>query len=115
MTPRWKTTMLKIAEPAKQTVRHTPGPWTVRDYETKDGGIWIDGGFVRNRSCGTVALAYPVTAQHANASLIAAAPDLLAALQALVIESGGRAIPNSSLTAARDQAIAAIALATDAT
>lgn len=38
-------------------------------------------------------------------------PALLAALRALAIESGGTAIPNMSLTAARDQALAAIAAA----
>ncbi len=46
-----------------------------------------------------------------NARLIAAAPDLLRALRELVIESGGNAIPNSNLTAARDRAIAEIAKA----
>ncbi|MFG1413416.1 hypothetical protein V5G24_20100 [Xanthobacter sp. VTT E-85241] len=35
--------------------------------------------------------------------------DLVAALRDLVIESGGSAIPNSSLTAARDRAIVALA------
>lgn len=40
-----------------------------------------------------------------------AAPDMLKALRALVIESGGRAIPNSSLTACRNHALAVIAQA----
>ena len=65
---------------------HTAGPWTIRDYKTKDGGIWIDGGFKRNRSCGTVALVYPLSDQEANAALISAAIDLKAALAALLPE-----------------------------
>lgn len=38
-------------------------------------------------------------------------PALLDALKALAIESGGKAIPNMSLTAAREQALAIIAAA----
>jgi hypothetical protein len=38
-------------------------------------------------------------------------PDLLEALKALAIESGGKAIPNSSLTTCREQALAVIAAA----
>lgn len=63
------------------TQMHTPGPWKVRDYKTKDGGLWVDGGIARNRATGTVALVYPLSGQAANAHLIAAAPDMLAALK----------------------------------
>lgn len=61
--------------------KHTPGPWTVRGYKTKTGGTWIDGGFVRNRACGTIAEVYPLTHHDANVHLIAAAPELLGAAE----------------------------------
>lgn len=63
--------------------KHTPGPWTIRDYKTKTGGVWIDGGFVRNRSCGTVAEVYPLTHQDGNIHLLVAAPETYASLKAM--------------------------------
>ena len=68
---------------------HTPGPWTVR----KDEG----GSFSIVATAGTVARAWvaPGTpeATTGNARLTAAAPDLLAALQALVAELDGPGKP----------------------
>ena len=57
----------------ENTVNHTPGPWT---YECGD-----DGAVVYKEAVGTVAnVPDDLTASEANARLIAAAPDLLAAL-----------------------------------
>lgn len=68
---------------------HTPGPWKIRSYKTETGGLWIDcdnwtGPKRRGQPTalgGTVAEALASGGDvEANARLIAAAPDLLAAL-----------------------------------
>lgn len=69
--------------------KHTPGPWTTDDSladEAGEFGIailakWQDGSAVRVADC-PVGEVDPET--YANARLIAAAPDLLAALRDLV-------------------------------
>lgn len=111
------------------SIAHTPGPWRLHPWygprpglNTKPGryaGIYEP---VPGCEYGSKSLVlgvgikgdvddYWLQISDANARLIAAAPDLLEALRALVTESGGKAIPNSSLTACREQAIAAIAKA----
>ncbi len=62
---------------------HTPGPWAMYSFDTKSE----TGPLVKDSSGLIVAEAYPRgpsgTEQAANASLIAAAPELLEALQLL--------------------------------
>jgi hypothetical protein len=93
---------------------HTPGPWTLGKRET--GGQWIDAeGETR-----PIALAFrnfPTETDDANARLIAAAPNLLAALEAIVRQAEPlyAAIPDSPATHSAhvlmDEARAAIAKA----
>ncbi len=47
--------------------------------------------------------------QTAITAMVAAAPEMFRALKDLLVESGGKAIPNESLTVARNRALAAIA------
>jgi hypothetical protein len=76
---------------------HTPGPWKARDYKNDDGDIWVDCDSWRNpktASCrgGTLATAHEHGAGEGtvegNARLIAAAPEMLAALE--LIQAGFR-------------------------
>jgi hypothetical protein len=68
--------------------KHTPGPWRVdpdhcRDVQTADGAIEIclaEGGKPYGQNSFSVP---PVEESHANARLIAAAPDLLETLKLL--------------------------------
>ncbi len=61
---------------------HTPGPWTVSDTHPSDGWMgWnVKGG--RAYICAVVDGCQSVDENYANACLIAAAPDLLAACEA---------------------------------
>jgi hypothetical protein len=83
---------------------HTPGPWAV----SKPSGNYIDAPAVR----GSIA-ALTFSATPADARLIAAAPDLLTALEDLVKSNFGQ--PRSVTVPALDNARAAIAKATGAT
>jgi len=61
--------------------KHTPGPW--RGY--KDQGVYVGDGFdhpIFETGCGCCT---QTDLTEANAILIAAAPDLLAALQSMVV------------------------------
>lgn len=82
--------------------QHTPGPWEVVEYEAEEGDFWKeiepDVACVRK---GREAIA--------NARLIAAAPDLLAALKALAKEVFG--CYGNAHQAQMDMARAAIAKA----
>ena len=78
-------------------VQHTPGPWLALDYTGTDEPAWhvVPGDFH-----GTIATLDPE--QSANARLIAAAPDLLAALEALVANlDEGDFISTTRIDAAR--------------
>lgn len=72
--------------------KHTPGPWKARSYRSNEGSIWIDcDAYSKSGKTslgGTLATAHATgtgsddpAVQEANARLIAAAPDLLAALK----------------------------------
>lgn len=75
----------KVTEAAKPT--HTPGPWNYRQVkrhtDEHPSGLY---GFIVNDATNTQVaeafpLPHPVAVNEANARLIAAAPDLLAALK----------------------------------
>ena len=61
---------------------HTPGPWHVAGDTAFDCSIRIIPSFPKGPACIAHAMAtVPATTAHANARLIAAAPELLAALE----------------------------------
>jgi hypothetical protein len=93
------------------TAKHTPGPWevsggTLRIYsaKTKDIVGWVATESPEN------GLAPSPPVAIANAHLVAASPDLLAALTALMADIDAQLIGSKS--ALREQARAAIAKAT---
>ena len=67
--------------------KHTPGPWIAHCMDTYGGANWENNG---GRICpngnraGEIAHIYSRPSAEANALLIAAAPDLLAALEGLL-------------------------------
>ena len=63
-------------------IKHTPGLWRITDHKTKPT-VGTD----RHVVC--YINIYAMGEQHANARLIAAAPDLLAALRGLMEYTGG--------------------------
>lgn len=66
------------------STQHTPGPWVAKSFhvEGPSGGAVAD--VYRPHGDGAVTTAEYSAGRMANARLIAAAPDLLAALRALV-------------------------------
>lgn len=91
---------------------HTPGPWH-RDGFSLSTIIRCTvprGHPDAKHTCGD----YEVIARcegdnwDANARLIEMAPELLETMRAIVIETGGKAIPSESLTAIRNRALAVI-------
>lgn len=92
---------------------HTPGPWKVHPYRNGKIGPYnmaIDvgpAGRMVAQICGEFEKPVAGDEAEANARLIAAAPDLLTALKALVIATDGH--PGS--VRQRDEARAAIAKA----
>jgi hypothetical protein len=62
---------------------HTPGPWRVGDAGASVFGPPMTDGSLAFRVSTITASAIPTPTQRANARLIAAAPDLLAALQTI--------------------------------
>ena len=88
---------------------HTPGPWTLKQY--KDSLMVEAGGTVVLRSCGFES----TRNAEANALLISAAPDLLAAVRLLIGDLEHRE-PDGWMsgyvhTKSHDAALAAIAKA----
>lgn len=84
---------------------HTPGPWKASEF-MEGAGLEI----VADGRC--IARAYPVLQRDANARLIAAAPELLAALKAVVLaEFGSLDHPQIKDAPMWSKAIAAIAKA----
>jgi len=72
-------------------VSHTPGPWEISLREMLDGWVIVvdrDGGIVANVNTETGPNIPPLVSRKmpagANAALIAAAPDMLEALEAMV-------------------------------
>ena len=64
------------------TVQHTPGPWSAEIPSASNGYVWID---PVDGCCGEIATVWNThDNSEANARLIAAAPDLLEALKAVV-------------------------------
>lgn len=93
--------------------QHTPGPWNAINAMVRDGT-----GQIRIADC-EVSYQLPVLTMDANARLVAAAPDMLAALQAAIdcgmvpISSAleGGAVKYSAHVRVADQIRAAIAKA----
>ena len=86
--------------------KHTPGPWNTM---VSGGSVWSSGGeWVCDPSDRH---AYPTDTQRANARLIAAAPDMLEALEAVVAWQDGDGDFNLHAIAAEEQVRAAIAKA----
>lgn len=63
------------------STKHTPGPWKVKPFENEQGDFNIDSeyGYHIAETIGGLG-----NEEEANANLIAAAPDLLESLQAMV-------------------------------
>lgn len=76
---------MSTAPPARGADMHTPGPWTLETVRTSIGFCHKIGPFPWNRqqNHACIYVDYPVHGDEllANARLIAAAPDLLKALQ----------------------------------
>ena len=70
--------------------KHTPGPWKFRDdskfFKTNPFSVYIQGGGVHSAAIANIPRkqTIPEEEARANALLIAAAPELLAALQGLL-------------------------------
>jgi hypothetical protein len=91
------------------TPKHTPGPWWVQRF--KEGTLAVYGPYSKTKDIldfGT--RNYPATITDADLSLILAAPDLLAALRALV-EFADNGTPIQPGAAVVDDARAVIAKA----
>lgn len=90
---------------------HTPGPWSIDQYGTVSGP---DGRIITINGVASVCSPGPwQNVAKANARLIAAAPDLLAALVAVLDTSGARGTYHAlKYVEAVDAAEAAIARAT---
>ena len=84
------------------SAQHTPGPWHV----DPENPTWVDD---ENECCMATTGYGDDEGDRANARLIAAAPDMLAALRQVVDETAGGMVPPS--TDAIDTARAAIAKA----
>ena len=95
-------------------VQHTPGPWHTRKPEESNGYVWIN---PIDGCCGEIATAWPVKTDaeaEANARLIAAAPDLLDALQALYAlpEYDGTKVTSTHRISVKEKVRAALSKAT---
>lgn len=67
-----------------QPAQHTPGPWTIRNRAGYDGQIWAENAMSAQLSIPIAETLSIGAVDDANARLIAAAPELLAALKAAV-------------------------------
>lgn len=72
--------------------KHTPGPWAIEDYRIENGDwrstglIWGNPGLVARVNCDKLSSVSPpdkIEMFEANARLIAAAPEMLEALEEL--------------------------------
>jgi hypothetical protein len=110
----------KLEIPRAAESAHTPGPWTVASVEnTLRGRVYFvrairEGKPVVVADCGLTAESPPTRAEcEANARLIAAAPELLAALKTLIraVADAGKEGTAGDLGRAESQARAALAKA----
>ena len=98
------------------THKHTPGPWAIKPldrYEQDEGppeGLEIVGSDGTTICCNQTY--YPTPLEPRNARLIAAAPDLLTALETLVNDLLGDMVTEEEGVDLWADAITAIALAT---
>ncbi|MED5545748.1 MAG: hypothetical protein VYD90_10905 [Pseudomonadota bacterium] len=60
------------------SVKHTPGPWYVEDGEK---GVWVNSDALASKGIAVVVNYCGDEARRANAQLLAAAPELLEALE----------------------------------
>lgn len=100
--------------------KHTPGPWKVCGLRA-DSEAWRDGNIISDVTYDTIALCNKTASTvmldgqlEANARLIAAAPELLEALKALLAydEQDAGCIPSHAHLDAQEDARAAIVKAT---
>lgn len=95
---------------------HTPGPWKIENSPAPDQGEWHYWAVVGERgvitSVGAAQQRGPIDmdSNHANAKLIAAAPDLLDALEQIIDDMGSDGL--SCCQYAKDRALAAYEKAT---
>jgi hypothetical protein len=81
--------------------KHTPGPWKFRDdskhFKTNPFSVYVQGGGVHSAAIANMPnkKTIPESEAKANALLIAAAPDLLEALQDLLEVVAGHDAPKS--------------------
>jgi hypothetical protein len=93
--------------------QHTPGPWIVRQWGLPAGQMTVE--VVRGGLRSKVAILHPshICEEHdgniqANARLIAAAPDLLAALKECITDDGARCLAYGADTPTLRRRLAAI-------
>jgi hypothetical protein len=81
------------------TYSHTLGPWVApaAKFGSKGCTVWTDDGLVHIADCRSTTLAYG--AAHANARLIAAAPDLLDCVRGLIEDGVSDALLHQALIA----------------
>ena len=79
--------------------KHTPGPWRVEPDQPSHGAVLCVVGHIGQVIVRTPEPMEPV--DHANAQLIAAAPDLLAALQDIAAEMAAGVINPHCVSRAR--------------
>ena len=97
-----------------QTAQHTPGPWTMNRHPGHPHGLAIITKDIAPGAWLAEVVAYTNGTHYANARLIAAAPDLLAALADLLAEFNQHVPEDCACPKARsaaDNARAAIAKA----
>jgi hypothetical protein len=95
--------------------QHTPGPWSLEDRGTKFIVSKPGDGYITREVCRMDSSTMAAFAQEANARLIAAAPDLLEALQAIASIDVHSALTEAEADAIHAAASAAIAKATGET
>ena len=90
---------LPLDDATRAKMKHTPGPWQSNDY-TADGRLVLACAvWTRDSNTPIATTRFQIgkyaekdrVIQHANARLIAAAPDLLAALQDCITDEGATA------------------------
>ena len=92
--------------------KHTPGPWHAALGDTEERtSLWAHGGHYLGKVTGNCSHSSTRETREADARLIAASPDLLAALQRLVIWDECGTSDDAVLDSIMSEARAAIAKA----